>query len=119
MVSVAVAGKGVVAADVRAAHGVVSRTRGLMFRGNLGDGEALDIRPCGSIHMMFMRFPIDAVFYDRENRVTKVAQHLRPWTGIAMGGKGARGVIEMPAGAAGEVRPGDLLEFEDGKQGTS
>lgn len=119
MVSVAVAGKGVVAADVRAAHGVVSRTRGLMFRGNLGDGEALDIRPCGSIHMMFMRFPIDAVFYDRDNRVTKVAQHVRPWTGIAMGGRGARGVIEMRAGSAGSVAPGDLLEFEGEKQGTS
>jgi uncharacterized membrane protein (UPF0127 family) len=119
MVSVAVAGKGVVAADVRAAHGVVSRTRGLMFRGNLGDGEALDIRPCGSIHMMFMRFPIDAVFYDRENRVTKVAQNVRPWTGVAMGGRGARGVIEMRAGTAAALAPGDLLEFQDEKQGSS
>mgnify|MGYP001007965333 CR=1 FL=1 len=119
MVSVGVAGKGVVAADVREAHGVVSRTRGLMFRGSLDEGEALDIRPCGSIHMMFMRFPIDAVFYDRENRVTKVAKHVRPWTGIALGGKGARGVIEMRAGAAADVAPGDLLEFADTNQGTS
>lgn len=119
MVSVAVAGKGVVAADVRAAHGVVSRTRGLMFRGNLGDGEALDIRPCGSIHMMFMRFPIDAVFYDRENRVTKVAQNVRPWIGVAMGGRRARGVIEMRAGTAAALAPGDLLEFDDEKQGSS
>ncbi|MEO8539672.1 MAG: DUF192 domain-containing protein [bacterium] len=119
MVSVTASGKGTVAADLREAHGVVSRTRGLMFRKALGAGEALDIRPCGSIHMMFMRFPIDAVFYNKENRVTKVARNVRPWTGIAMGGKGAHGVIEMRAGSAEAVAPGDLLEFEDMKQGSS
>lgn len=119
MVSVAVAGKGVVASDVRPAHGVVGRTRGLMFRASLRDGEGLDIRPCGSIHMMFMRFPIDAVFYNREYRVTKVAQRVRPWIGVAMGGRGAHGVIELPAGSAGFVSPGDLLEFEELKQGSS
>lgn len=119
MVSVAVTGKGTVAADVRPAHGLVSRTRGLMFRAGLADGEALDIRPCGSIHMMFMRFPIDAVFYDRDHRVTKVAKNVRPWTGVALGGKGARGVIEMRAGSASSLEPGDLLEFADEKQGTS
>lgn len=118
MVSVAVAGKGVVATDVRPAHGVLSRTRGLMFRGHLEDGEALDIRPCGSIHMMFMRFPIDAIFYDAANRVTKVAQNVRPWTGVALGGKGAKGVIELRAGTAAGVQPGDLLQFVDSKQGT-
>ena len=90
-----------------------------MLRKTLGDGEALDIRPCGSIHMMFMRFPIDAVFYDREFRVTKVASRVKPWTGIAFGGKGAHGVIEMRAGTAGSVHAGDLLEFEAEKQGTS
>ena len=119
MVSVAVAGKGVVASTVRPAHGVVSRTRGLMFRGALPEGEGLDIRPCGSIHMMFMRFPIDAVFYNREQRVTKVARCVRPWIGMALGGKGAHGVIELPAGSAGFVAPGDLLEFEESKQGSS
>lgn len=113
MAKVGIAGKGPVAENVRPAHGVVSRTRGLMLRRSLAEGEALDIRPCGSIHMMFMRFPIDAVFYDKQNRVTKVAENVRPWTGIAMGGKGAHGVIEMQAGTAGHVLPGDLLEFEE------
>jgi len=109
----------VVAGDVRAAHGLVSRTRGLMLRGSLGPGEGIDIRPCGSIHMMFMRFPIDAVFYDREFRVTKVASNVRPWTGIAFGGKGAHGVIELAAGTASAVQPGDVIEFDHEKQGSS
>jgi hypothetical protein len=119
MAAIRIAGGNVLAADARPAHGLVSRTRGLMLRKTLAEGEALDIRPCGSIHMMFMRFPIDAVFYNREFRVTKVVSRVRPWTGMAFGGKGARGVIEMRAGAADGVREGDLLDFEDEKQGTS
>ncbi|MGE5595748.1 MAG: DUF192 domain-containing protein [Hyphomicrobiales bacterium] len=88
-----------------------TRFRGLMLRGSLAEGAGLDIRPCGSIHMMFMRFAIDAVFYDREGRVTKVARRVRPWIGLAFGGKGAKGVIELPVGAADGVSPGDQLEF--------
>lgn len=107
-----------VGADVVAAHGVVARTRGLMFRAGLAEGEGIDIRPCASIHMMFMRFPIDAVFYGKDFRVTKVVRNVRPWTGIAFGGKGAHGVIELPAGAATAVEQGDLLEFANSKQGT-
>jgi len=82
-----------------------------MLRRRLDEGTGLVIEPCGSIHMMFMRFPIDAVFYDRELRVTKVAHHLRPWVGIAFGGRGARGVIELPAGDVPATGPGNLLEF--------
>jgi hypothetical protein len=103
----------VLATDVRQARSVVSRTRGLMLRAALEPGCGLDIRPCGSIHMMFMRFPIDAVFYDREGRVTRVARRLRPWVGLAFGGRGARGVVELPAGAAEGVQAGDILEFGD------
>lgn len=88
-----------------------TRFRGLMLRSPLAPGEGLVIRPCGSIHMMFMRFAIDAVFYDRDGRVTKVARTVRPWTGIAFGGRGAAGVIELPAGAAAGVEPGHQLRI--------
>lgn len=101
----------VVAAKVGEAHGLWSRTRGLMFRRRLEAGAGIDIRPCSSIHMMFMRFPIDAVFYDRGYRVTRVARSVRPWLGIAFGGRGAWGVIELGAGAANPVKAGDVLVF--------
>jgi uncharacterized membrane protein (UPF0127 family) len=90
-----------------------TRFRGLMLRARLAPGEALLIEPCGSIHMMFMRFPIDAVFYDREHRVTRVARNLRPWIGLAFGGRGARGVIEMRAGAAAAIEPGHRLSIAE------
>ncbi|MDA0351650.1 MAG: DUF192 domain-containing protein [Chloroflexi bacterium] len=90
-----------------------TRFRGLMGRRGLEDGGGLVIRPCKSIHMMFMRFAIDAVFFDKENRVTRVALNVRPWIGMAWGGGSAVGVIELPSGAAAKLRPGDRLDFDE------
>jgi len=89
-----------------------ARFAGLMLRSRLDPGAGLVIQPCSSIHMMFMRFSIDAVFYDSDRRVTRVARRVRPWIGLAFGGKGAKGVVELPAGAADGVEPGHQLSFD-------
>ncbi len=99
------------ASNLEAATNMVSRFRGLMLRRKLPEGGGLLIRPCNSIHMFFMLFAIDAVFVDRENRVTKVARNVRPWIGLAFGGRAARAVLELPTGAAGPTEPGDMLEI--------
>jgi uncharacterized membrane protein (UPF0127 family) len=70
--------------------------RGLLGRRELPSGEGLLLRPASSVHTAFMRFPIDAVFLDRDGRVLKIARGLRPWK-TAMGRK-ARAVLELPAG---------------------
>lgn len=100
-----------IAGNARVADNAWTRFRGLMLAAPLGEGEALIIRPCGSIHMMFMRFAIDAVFFDKDGNVTKVARRVRPWVGIAFGGRGAKGVIELPAGAAKDIESGHQLSF--------
>lgn len=74
----------------------LSRTRGLLGRDELPPGEGILLRPAGSIHTAFMRFPIDAVFLDRELRVVRIARHLAPWRVAAA--RGARAVLELPAG---------------------
>ena len=58
-----------------------------------------------------MRFPIDAVFLDRDLVVVKVAENVAPWRAAAQ--RGAKAVLELPAGAArdAELRPGDRLVF--------
>ncbi|GIW13028.1 MAG: hypothetical protein KatS3mg062_0467 [Tepidiforma sp.] len=61
--------------------------------------------------MLFMRFPIDAVFLDRDHRVLAIARRVRPWVGIAAR-KGAHAVIELPAGAASSLQPGDVLRLQ-------
>lgn len=104
----------VVAERVRNARTFLARTRGLLGRSSLEPGEGLRIEPCSSIHMFFMRFAIDAIFVDREGRVTRTVENLRPWR-LALGGRGARAVIELPLGtiAATRTEPGDRLEAVD------
>lgn len=87
-----------------------ARFLGLMGRAPLPEGAALWIEPCSSIHMLFMRFPIDVVFVDAAGTVVSVASRVRPWVGMAFG-KGARAAIELPAGAASQagIAPGDRL----------
>jgi len=70
--------------------------RGLLGRRDLPHGEGLMLRPASSVHTAFMRFPIDAVFLDRDGRVLKVARGLRPWKTSAR--RKARAVLELPAG---------------------
>ena len=72
---------------------------GLMLRKGLAKGCGLYLAPCASIHMMFMRFAIDAVYVDETFTIKKIVHHLRPWIGCSWC-LGARGVIELPSGAA-------------------
>ena len=76
----------------------LARMRGLLGRSGLPAGEGLLLRPAASIHMAFMRFPIDAVFLDSTDRVVKVVAELKPWR--MAGCRGARAVLELPAGEA-------------------
>ncbi len=60
--------------------------------------------------MFFMRYPIDVVFIDRGQRVTKLVTGLKPWR-VVWWARGARDCLELPAGALNgtETRPGDQL----------
>ncbi|HEY6015843.1 MAG TPA: DUF192 domain-containing protein [Gaiellaceae bacterium] len=89
-----------------------TRLRGLLGRKSLDPDEGLLIRPTNSIHMLFMRFPIDAVFLDRELVVLRVVPGLPPWR-MAMQ-RGAKAVVELPAGAAGRagIREGARLSYD-------
>jgi uncharacterized membrane protein (UPF0127 family) len=88
----------------------LKRMRGLLGKASLERDEGMLFRPAGSIHMFFMRFPIDAVFCTRELEVIDVERDLQPWK--TAGRKGAKVVVELPVGAAAEVRPGDLLVLD-------
>lgn len=74
----------------------LTRLRGLLGRAGLERGEGIILRPASSIHMWFMRFPIDAVFLDADDRVLKIAADLKPWR--MAGCRGAKAVVELAAG---------------------
>jgi uncharacterized protein len=87
------------------------RMRGLLGRDGLDHGNGLLIPKTGSVHMFFMRFPIDAVFLDKELRVQRIAAGLAPWR-VAWK-RGSKSVLELPAGAAGRagLRVGSRLAW--------
>lgn len=92
------------------ADNFLSRFRGLMLRSSLGEADGLLLSPCGSVHMCFMRFPLDVVYLDGQGRILKIAPNLKPWRGMSLCLK-AKSVLELPAGKAGELRlqPGDVI----------
>jgi uncharacterized protein len=98
---------GVVCARCLLADRPLSRLRGLLGRGELPAGEGILLVPGGSIHTLFMRFPIDVVFLDRDDRVVGTRSTLRPWR---MAFARARKTLEL---AAGEVQ---RLGLESGEQ---
>jgi len=73
-----------------------SRFRGLLGRSGLDDGEGLLISPCRSIHCFGMKFPIDAIFLDRDFRVLSIHPDLKP--GAMASNRKARYVLELKAG---------------------
>ena len=74
------------------------RFRGLMGKKGLPAGEGILLRPCASVHTMFMRFPIDVVFCDGDLRVLSVAPAVPTWR--MRGQRGAKVVIELASGEA-------------------
>ena len=103
------------------AAGLWDKFRGLMGRRALPLGDGLWLPDSNGIHMMFMRFPIDAVFVGRaasdgSRPVVALRRTLRPWTGIVWYVRGAHGVLELPAGAidSSGTQVGDLIGLELG-----
>src|SRR6266498_2062037 len=102
------------ASEVRVARSLWGRFWGLMGRQRLPEGHGVLLTPCTSVHTFFMRFPIDVIFLDRDSRVVKIIPALKPWR-TALGGRGARSALELPAGVAETtgLEPGDLLRVPD------
>ena len=104
----------VIADRVRAADTFWSRFRGLMLSAPLHPGEGLWIEPCTSIHMMFMRYAIDALFLDSNGHSVALYPSIRPWIGFSGWHREARGVLELSAGTLQRhaVTAGDVFSLE-------
>ncbi|PIP83134.1 MAG: hypothetical protein COR54_11300 [Elusimicrobia bacterium CG22_combo_CG10-13_8_21_14_all_63_91] len=101
----------IVAREVALADTAASRAQGLLGRDRMEAEEGLWIVPCPMIHTFFMRFPIDVLFLDRNLRVRRVIEDLKPWR-LSPWVFTAHSVLELPAGALdGSVSEGDLLEI--------
>ena len=115
-----------VAESLEVAESFGGRFMGLMGRDGLAPGAGLWLRPASSIHMLFMRFPIDAVFLARPGadggrRVVAVRPALRPWTGVVWWARGADGCLELPAGpaAASGTTVGDVIQLREAERASA
>ena len=90
-----------------------ARLRGLLGRSGLAGGSALVIEPCTSIHTLFMKFSIDALFLSTDGRVIRAISGLRPWRATRIYPSAAM-VIELPAGTLvrSDTREVDHVAFE-------
>jgi uncharacterized protein len=103
-----------IASRVDFADNFLARLKGLLGKKSLDGGHALVISPCVSIHTIGMRFPIDAVFFDKGRKAVGVIRNLRPGKLSRIFPK-AKGVIEIAGGTLSEldVEPGDELVFAE------
>ncbi len=91
-----------------------SRMIGLLNRESLKDGEALVITYCQSVHMLFMKFPIDVIFVDGADKVVGLVPEIRPFRLSPIFWKSSY-AVELPAGTIDKTRTdiGDLLTFSE------
>jgi uncharacterized membrane protein (UPF0127 family) len=109
----------VLARHVEVAGGLWGKFMGLMGRPSLDDGAALWLPDSNGIHMMFMRFAIDAVFLGRPDAegarpVVSVHPRLAAWRGLVPLVRGAHGVLELPVGtiATTSTAVGDRIALD-------
>lgn len=90
----------------------LERLKGLLGKSRLEPKAGLILRPCTSIHTFFMRFPIDAVFVDSQNRIIKAYHSLPAWRLSAIFFNSIF-CIELPAGTlhTSSTEAGDYLQI--------
>jgi len=103
------------ATRLRVARTHYQRLMGLMGTSpsTFQDGQGLWIVPCHGVHTLAMRFPIDVIYLDKENRVIRIADNVRPWR-ITPVMVDCATVIELPAHTAWNTgtRVGDEIEIK-------
>ncbi len=106
------------ASNVEVASGMWAKFMGLMGRSSLDAGTGLWLPDSNGIHMMFMRFAIDAVFVgkadpDGARPVVAIRERLPAWRGLVPFVRGAHGVLELTVGTidASGTQPGDLVSL--------
>ncbi|MRS01610.1 DUF192 domain-containing protein [bacterium] len=97
--------------DITLAASLPARMKGLLGKDTLDTGKGLLIRPCNGIHTFFMKFPIDVVFLNNENRIVALVRTLPPNRMTRIYLKSVS-VLELPAVTLSEeIVVGDVIEF--------
>ena len=82
---------------VKVADSLWARGWGSLGRKALKKDGGLWVRPCGSVHTLLMRFPVDLLYLDSENQVVKTHSRLQPFK-FSAGNLQTHSVLELPEG---------------------
>ena len=105
---------------VRMAKNPWQRLKGLMFEDQRKFNYALvfefpkESRMGCSLHMIFVFFPIEVLFLDKNKKVVEKAK-LLPFTPNYTPKKAAKFVIEMPEGKTVKIKVGDEISWLEQK----
>jgi uncharacterized protein len=88
---------------------------GLLGKRNLPPGHGLWIHPCQSVHTMWMLFPIDVIFLDRNKVVVHCIENMKPFR-LSKHIGNAKSVLELPTHTINKTQtlPGDQVEISGG-----
>ena len=78
----------------------VERMRGL-FGINIDAVDGLWIKPCNSVHTIAMKYSIDLVYLDKQQRIIKIVNTLPAWR-LSMAFS-AHSVVELKQGLASDL----------------
>ncbi len=89
-----------------------TRMKGLMFSTPLSPKEGVLLsfptERVIDIHMLFVFFPLDVLWFSGSGKIVKIERHVRPFATYIKGTR-AQSVLEVPAGAAKNLKVGDLF----------
>ena len=80
----------------RWARNLWHRFVGLLATPVLNQNEGLLLSPCSSVHTMWMRYSLDLIFMDKQGRVLKCVENVRPFRTASA--KWAHYTLELPTG---------------------
>lgn len=90
-----------------------SQARGLMFSKKLKPNTSILIKFSKEknipIHMLFVFFPIDAVWINKQQRIVHIERNIKPFKPFINPNKQAMAILETPKNATKNLRIGDKL----------
>ena len=93
----------------------LTRLRGLLGKKSLLPNQGIVIKPCNSVHTIGMRFPIDVIFIDKNNKVCHIIKNMHPGK-FSTVIKEANYVIEVSEGTSSRINIGDIIEVKEFKK---
>lgn len=102
----------IIAQEVKQASSFYDRLIGLMFKNEMQGYDGLLLEPCKSIHNFFVRFSIDVLFLDKNNKIVAIIHSFKPWRITKFYFK-AQKVLELKSGTLfKEIKVGDQIEVQ-------